>query len=66
MSLAGSLPTSSWTGTGGVLDFNDPTTSGCTDGADTDTNKGQLSVDPSVGNLTVGNCSGCATTALTK
>ncbi len=66
MTLAGAAPTSSWTGTGGVMDFNDPTTSGCTDGGDTDAYKGQLSVDPSVGTLAVGECASCATTSITK
>jgi hypothetical protein len=66
MSLAGSAPTSSWTGTGGTMDFNDSTTAGCGDGADMDSRKGQLSVDPSVGTLVVGVCSSCATTSITK
>lgn len=66
MTLAGSSPTASWTGTGGSMDFNDPTTTGCTDGGDTDAYKGQLSVDPSAGALTIGECASCATTSITK
>lgn len=66
MTLAASAPTASWVGTGGTMDFNDPTTSGCTDGVDTDAYKGQLTVNPSGGTLAVGNCASCATTAITK
>lgn len=46
-------------------DFNDATTSGCTDGADTDTKAGQLSVDPSVSTLTT-DCVSCSTSSVTK
>ncbi|HEY5442376.1 MAG TPA: hypothetical protein VIJ68_02470, partial [Candidatus Saccharimonadales bacterium] len=46
-------------------DFNDPTTAGCTDGADTDTKIGQLSVDPSVSTLTT-DCNSCVVTNVTK
>jgi len=46
-------------------DFNDPTTAGCTDGADTDTKIGQLSVDPSVSTLTT-DCASCVVTNVTK
>lgn len=48
------------------MDFNDSTTSGCTDGADTDTSRGQLTLDPSVATLAVGQCTSCATTSITK
>lgn len=39
MSLAAATTTASWVGTGGSMDFNDPTSIGCTDGADADGNK---------------------------
>ncbi len=61
-------PTAKWAN-GAVTntyDFNDPTTSGCTDGAgDADTLKGQLTVDPSVSTLTT-DCASCTTTGITK
>jgi len=43
------------------FDFNDPTTSGCTDGGDADTRPGQLSIDPSVGSITT-DCLACVVT----
>lgn len=62
---ATSGPTSTWAngGASNKFDFNDP--SACTDGADTDTQAGQLSLDPSVGTLTT-DCSSCTTTGVTK
>lgn len=66
VSIAGSATTALWNGTGASYDFNDSTGSGCTDGADTDTVGGQLTVDPSVGTLAVGACASCATTSITK
>ena len=48
-----------------TYDFNDAGTGGCTDGADTDTKAGQLTIDPSVGTLTT-DCTTCATTNITK
>lgn len=48
-----------------TYDFNDATTAGCTDGVDTDTKAGQLTVDPSVGTLTT-DCNSCTTTNVTK
>jgi len=54
--------TSSWSSN---FDFNDPTTSGCTDGGDVDSLKGQLSVDPSAGTLAT-HCTSCVTTNVTK
>ena len=48
-----------------TYDFNDATSSGCTDGADADSKGGQLTVDPSVSTLTT-DCSGCTTTSVTK
>lgn len=47
------------------FDFNDPGSSGCSDGADGDSRPGQLSVDPSAGTLTA-DCTSCATTNITK
>lgn len=66
VSLAASAPTAFWDSTGTDVDFNDPTTSGCTDGADVDTLKGQLTVNASVGTLAAGACATCATTNITK
>ncbi|MGI9027489.1 MAG: hypothetical protein ACR2FM_01435 [Candidatus Saccharimonadales bacterium] len=62
---ATSGPTSTWANAGATnkFDFNDP--SACTDGADADTQSGQLSLDPSVGTLTT-DCSVCTTTGVTK
>ena len=57
--------TSTWTSGGNGMDFNDPTTSGCTDGADTDSKGGQLTVDPSGGTLTA-DCASCTTSNITK
>ena len=59
--------TTTWANGGATnrIDFNDPTTSGCTDGADTDTASGQMTVDPSVGTLTT-DCTSCTTTGVTK
>lgn len=53
--------TALWTdgGTGEQYDYNDPTTTGCTDGADADTEPGQLSIDPSGAAI---NAEGVATT----
>jgi hypothetical protein len=61
VNIAGSAPTAVWTAGGNTYDFND--TSGYTDGADTDTKGGQLTVDPSAG--TIAGVSGCATTNVT-
>ncbi len=66
LTLAASSPAANWTSAGTSMDFNDPTSSGCTDGADADSLKGQMTVDPSVGTLAVGQCSTCATTNVTK
>lgn len=48
-----------------TFDYNDASSAGCTDGADTDTKAGQLTIDPSVGTLTT-DCTSCATTSITK
>lgn len=59
--------TSTWANTGATrrIDFNDAGGSGCTDGADTDSIAGQLTIDPSVGTLTT-DCAACTTTGVTK
>jgi hypothetical protein len=66
IALAASAPTAFWDSTGTDYDFNDPTTAGCADGADADSLKGQMTVDPSVGTLTAGACLSCTTTSVTK
>lgn len=66
VSLAASAPTAYWASAGTNMDFNDPTTVGCTDGADADSLRGQMTVDPSVGTITAGQCLSCATTSITK
>jgi hypothetical protein len=59
--------TSSWANAGATraIDFNDPTTGGCSDGADTDSSSGQMTIDPSVGTLTT-DCASCTATGVTK
>ena len=59
--------TATWANTGATkfFDFNDTTAAGCTDGADTDTYAGQMTIDPSVATLTA-DCTTCATTGITK
>lgn len=59
--------TTTWANGGATrrIDFNDPTTSGCTDGADADSASGQMTIDPSVGTLTT-DCAACTTTGVTK
>ncbi|MBI5037584.1 MAG: hypothetical protein HZC01_02690 [Candidatus Kerfeldbacteria bacterium] len=66
VSLAGSAATAVWDSAGTDYDFNDPTTSGCADGADADSLAGQLTVDPNAGTLATGQCSSCATSNITK
>lgn len=56
-SIAGSSTTASWTAGANHYDFND--TSSYTDGGDSDSYGGQLTVNPSVG--TLAGVSGCAT-----
>lgn len=48
-----------------TFDYNDPTSAGCDDSADTDTKAGQLTIDPSAGTL-MADCTSCATTNITK
>ncbi len=53
--LSGSATSAVWTSAGTDMDFNDPTTSGCTDSADVgDTVGGQMTVDPSTGTVIQG------------
>ncbi len=66
-SLAASATTAVWDSVGTDYDFNDNGTSGCADsGVDVDTLGGQMTVDPSVGTLAVGQCNSCVTTNVTK
>lgn len=58
-------PTALWTSGANTYDFNDATTAGCTDGIDTDTKAGQLTIDPSVGAITT-DCVSCGMTGITK
>jgi len=59
--------TDSWDNGGATVkyDYNDPNTSGCGDGSDADSLKGQMSVDPSVGTLTA-DCLTCVITNISK
>lgn len=66
VSLAGSAPTAVWDGGAVDYDFNDSTGSGCTDGADTDSLGGQMTVDPSGGTLAKGQCLTCGVTGVSK
>ncbi|MBL8015392.1 MAG: hypothetical protein JNK26_04355 [Candidatus Doudnabacteria bacterium] len=67
-SLAGSAVTAVWDGAAADYDFNDPTGTGCTDGADaSDTVGGQMTIDPSVSTLQLGSCTGgCSVDNITK
>lgn len=60
-------PTARWQNTGNTnnYDFNDSGSAGCTDGADTDTKAGQLTINPAVGTLTT-DCATCTTANITK
>lgn len=62
INIAGSAPTALWTAGGNTYDFND--SSGYTDGADTDSKGGQMTVDPS--GATITGVSGCATTNISN
>lgn len=66
VSLAASATTDVWDSAGTDYDFNDAGGSGCTDGADTDSLGGQLTVDASGGTLAAGQCSGCTASNITK
>ena len=41
------------------FDFNDPNGGGCTDGSDTDSVAGSLTIDPSAATLATGTCAAC-------
>lgn len=64
-SLAAQATTNVWDSAGPDFDFNDPTGSGYTDGADADTVGGQMTVNPAAGTLNVGQCASCVTTNVT-
>lgn len=64
-SVAASATTDLWDSAGTDFDFNDPTTGGCTDGADADSFGGQMTVDPSGGTLAAGACASCTTANIT-
>lgn len=66
LTIAASAPTVLWDSAGTDYDFNDPTSSGCTDGADTDSFAGQMTLDASGGTLAVGACSSCTVNNITK
>lgn len=66
VSIAGSATTALWASSGPDFDFNDPTSSGCSDGADADSFGGQMGLNPNAGTLAVGGCSSCTTTNVTK
>lgn len=66
VSIAGSTTTAVWDSAGTDIDFNDPSGSGCTDGADADSVGGQMTVDPSGGTLATGQCLSCGTSNITK
>ncbi len=65
VSLAASSPTAVWDSAVDI-DFNDAGGSGCTDGGDTDSLGGQMTVNPSVGTLVAGQCSSCGVSNITK
>lgn len=66
LTLAAQATTDVWDSAGTDYDFNDPTGSGCTDGADADSVGGQMTVDPSAATLAVGQCGSCTTSSVTK
>ena len=67
VSLAAATTSAVWDGAASDFDFNDPTSSGCTDSADAgDAVGGQMTVDPSVGTLAAGPCAVCTTANITK
>ena len=68
VTLAATNTTNVWDGASSDFDFNDPTGSGCTDGADAgDSVGGQMSVDALTnGVIDTGACSGCSDTGVSK
>ena len=67
VSLAAQAAANIWDSVGPDFDFNDPTGTGCTDGADAgDTVGGQMTVDPSGATMATSTCASCVTTDITK
>lgn len=66
LTLAAQATTNVWDSAGIDYDFNDPTGSGCTDGGDADGVGGQMTVDPSVATLAIGQCGSCTTNNISK
>ena len=69
VTLSAISPSAQWSsGNGDFFDFNDPTTAGCTDGADSDTVAGQMMVNSSSfgSNLSQGQCISCDMTDVFK
>lgn len=68
LTIAGSAATAKWDSTVSAVDFdfNDSNTAGCGDGADTDTLKGQMTINPAVATLATGTCATCNVTNITK
>lgn len=64
--LAASGTTDVWdAGAATDYDFNDDGGAGCTDGDDADAFGGEMTVDPSGGTITKGQCASCDTTSVT-
>jgi hypothetical protein len=67
LTLAAQATTNIWDSAGTDYDFNDPTSSGCADGADAgDSVGGQMTVNPSVATLAIGQCGSCSTANISK
>lgn len=68
VTIAASSPTAFWDSAGTDFDFNDDTgaPAGCSDGGDTDSLAGQLTIDPSGGTLAIGQCGSCTVTSVSK
>jgi len=65
-SIAAADPTAVWDSAGTDFDFNDPSTSGCSDGDDTDSLAGQMTINPDAGTLSTGACLNCSASNVTK
>jgi hypothetical protein len=67
LTVAAQATTNVWDSAGTDYDFNDPTGSGCADGADAgDSVGGQMTIDPSVATLAIGQCGSCTTNNISK
>lgn len=67
LTVAAQATTNVWDSVGTDYDFNDLTGSGCTDGADAgDSVGGQMTVNPSVATLAIGQCGSCTTNNISK